>query len=359
MITRDDLLAVCPRPKDTALRKVWDGYADAMLSPEGENLFQQYQVNTASRMVMFLGAVVAPETQMTVLRESGKYSASRILAIFGAGHHSSAVRPEEAARIASLPVNADGSGHRCDTLFERVYGLQIAHCCKTPLKCRTPKKACKAREFKNWEPGDGARCRGLGLNQMTGRKPQEAAAKEIGCTLDELATPLNALHMALIEWDEKDCNTWADKGGEQGVIAVRKLVNAGNLKVSVSRVNGIPEAMRAYAIARRVITPDDFRVASDDRPTIDNADHLAAPPASLAHSTEAQVATGTSGGGTLILGNSVKASVMSVAKGGSLSFWAIMVDLLSREETWIGGALVFGGIYMLLKRRNRLHIWGS
>lgn len=363
LISRDDLMAICPRPKGEAERRIWDGYAAAMLSREGQLLFARYEVNTPARMAMFMGAVVAPETGMRVLRESGRYSAEGILRIFGAGRHSSAITPAEARAIAALPVNPDGSGPRCDALFERAYGLKIAHCCKRPLHCATPKRICKAREFKNYEPGDGARCRGLGLNQMTGREPQEEAADTIGCTLDELATPLNCVHMALIEWDEKNLNKWADIGGEQGVVAVRKLVNAGSLRVPVSRVNGIPEAMRAYSVARRVITHDDAIAAHTPETTGDEVWTTTTapaenPPPRFAFSSEAQLSGGTAGSGVVLVGKAAQASVMTVAKGGSISVMAVVVEMLSREEFWIGAGIVFAGLYFLYKRFGRFYVRG-
>ena len=362
MITRDDLLAVCPRPKDGARRKVWDAYADAMLSRQGQELFRHYRVYTPARMAMFLGAVVAPETGMTVLRESGAYSVSGILRIFGAGRHSSRITEAEARRIAALPVNADGSGPRCDALFERAYGLDIAHCCKRVKNCLTPKKACQARSLGNWEPGDGARCRGTGLNQATGRRALERAANNIGCSIDDLATPIHALEMALIEWDEKNCNKWADRGGDEGVVAVRKLINAGSLKVAASRVNGIPEARRAYQVARRVVTAEDFadvEIALDDEDARTAAPAaLYDPPKTIAHSTEAQVATTTGLGGAGVMGTAMQNAIMNAAQTGDLSFWNVIVQLLASPQFWIGAGFVFAGAYMLGARIKRYVLEG-
>lgn len=362
MITRDDLVAICPRPKSGAAQAIWDGYADAMLSAEGVQLFQRYGLMTPARMAMFLGAVVAPETGMRVLKESGAYSAQGILRIFGAGRHSAKVDEREAYQIASLPVRPDGSGIRCDVLFERVYGLDNPSCCRSVLKCTKPKNTCKARELGNWERGDGARCRGLGLNQATGRWAQERFARKIGCSLDELARPINALHMALIEWAEKDCNRWADKGGEDGVIAVRKLINAGSLKVPAHRVNGIPDAMRAYAAARRVITHSDFGVGNGLMPAAAVEQEPApvdTPPPSMLKSTEGQAHVYTAGSGAAGIGTAIKAGVMKAAATGSLTVWGVLVEVLSNELFWIGAGLVFTGVYCWSKRRWRLVTRGN
>lgn len=361
MITREDLAAICPRPKSgTAAASIWDGYANAMLSSEGWELFKRYDVTTPARMAMFLAAVVAPETGMRLIRESGAYSAQGILRIFGAGRHSAKVDEREAYQISTLPVRPDGSGPRTDVLFERVYGLGNPYCCKNVKQCRKQGQTCKARELGNWEHGDGARCRGLGLNQATGRYALEKYARKIGCSIDELAIPINAVHMALIEWREKNCNVWADKGGEEGVVSVRKLINAGSLKVPASRVNGIPDAMRAYAVARRVITASDFvevgiavKVTEAEVPPLQEQ-----PPSSPWKSTEVQLAHGTSGSGVGLIGSAAKGAVMKSAQTGSLSLMPILVELLSNEVFWVGAGLVFAGVYFYLKRKWRLEIYG-
>lgn len=369
MISRDDLLAICPRPKTGARAAIWDGYAEAMLSPAGIKLFANYGMLTPARMAMFLGAVVAPETGMTVFRESGSYTADRILAIFGAGRHSSAITPAEAARIAGLSINPDGSGPRAMALFERAYGLDIAHCCGTPKHCTKlkPRRVpCQARDLGNWKIGDGYLCRGLGLNQSTGRYAQEKGAAEIGCTVEELATPINALHLALIEWDEKDLNRWADAGGETGVINVRKLINAGSLNVSVRRVNGIPDALRAYRVALRVITSADFAtpVASEapaEALAADAAgvDRLPGPPASMMASTEAHASSATGIAGVSQLYLSIKAAVQSSAQNGQIAFADVGTSLLADERFWLGAGLVFTGSYMLSKRIYRHYVKGD
>lgn len=355
MITRDDLIAICPRPKSGAKRAIWDGYADAILSPEGVRLFKQYGCYTPARMAMFMGAVVAPETAMTVLRESGAYTAQGILRVFGVGRHSSKITEREALWIASLPVNADGSGPRCDALFERAYGLGIPHCCHNVHHCTKPRQACQARSLGNSEPGDGAKFRGLGLNQATGRDAQEEMADAIGCELEDLPTPIHALQMALMEWDRKGCSEHADRGGEQGVINVRKLINGGSLRIPTSRVNGIPEALRAYASARRVITAADFQdtgvepVALLDTEPAD----VDTPPPTLAHSTEVQTAAMTGGGGSVSLFQGIQNAVMKSADTGHLTWSAIALALLAEPLVWAGAVAVFGAAYWFFKRKWR------
>ena len=335
MLTRDDLIAICPRPKQAGTRqKVWDEYAEALTSRAGWELFQSYQVNTPKRLAMFMGAVVAPETGLTVLWESGAYDAGRIVAIFGPGRHSAKIGSAEAARIAALPGEA-----RTRALFERAYGQG------------NPGKASK---IGNTEPGDGWRFRGLGLNQMTGRAAHENAAAEIGCTLEDLAKPLNCLHMALIEWDEKDCNRYADAGD---VVSVRKLINGGSLRVPASRINGMPEARRAYAVAMMVIGPEDFKSAPAGKDGAAIA--IRSAPLSMARSTEGQAATGLGiAGGWQAETELSNAMAAMAASGQPFTLSGFALHLASSPGFWLAALTIAGAAYWFLKRRARLYLDG-
>jgi len=235
IITRDDLARMFPRPKSGAKAKIWDSYADALTSPEGAALFARYDVTSARRVRNFL-TQAKPETGgLTIVWESGTYTAAGIIRVFGQGRHSAGITSAEAKRLA-------GNG---PALFDRVSFLG------------NPRKA---RELGNTQPGDGWKFRGLSLLQITGRAAHERYAAKVGCTLDELAEPINGIHAALIEWHEKGCNAYADK---DDAISIRKLINGGNINVSVARLNGVPEVREALADAKR-IWPDGTAVASID-----------------------------------------------------------------------------------------------
>ena len=329
MLTRDAIVAICPPPKSGTRRLIWDGYTKAILSPEGARLFISYNINTPNRMIGFLGAVCAPETGLTVLWESGAYSAGGILRVFGA-RHSAKIGAAEAQRIAALPLD-----ERTKVLFERVYGAG------------NPKKA---RELGNLQPGDGWRFRGLGLNQMTGRAAHIAAALNVGCTPDELQKPLNLLHAALIEYDEKGCCEYADQGDW---VSIRKLINAGSVKVPASRINGIPEALAAVKRAKAVIVPDDVETALAAK-----LEPLASPPASMAVSTEAQGAVVTGGGGAVTLFQGTQTAIMNATARGDLTAKSILVELLAEPLFWTGLLAILGGAYWYLKRRRNLYLHG-
>lgn len=223
-ITRDDLARMFPRPKSGAKAKIWDSYADALTSPEVTALRVRYDVTTPRRIRNFL-TQAKPETGgLTIIWESGAYTAAGIMRVFGQGRHSAGITAAEAKRLA-------GNG---PALFERVYGLG------------NPRKA---RELGNTQPGDGWKFRGLSLLQITGRAAHERYAAKVGCTLEQLAEPINGIHAALIEWHEKGCNAYADK---DDAISIRKLINGGNINVSVARLNGVPEVREALADAKRI-----------------------------------------------------------------------------------------------------------
>lgn len=234
--TRGDLARLFARPSSVAKARIYDDYVNTLTSPDGLSLLDRYGITTAKRWNALV-ATWAPETgNFTVLRESGSYTASRILQVFGAGRHSAGVTPSEARKLA-------GNG---PALFERVYGLG------------NPRKA---KELGNHQKGDGWKFRGWSYNQITGRWAFENKAKKIGCSVDEMiASPVHGLHAALIEWDEKGCNGYADRGD---IVSIRKLINAGSLKVSTSRLNGLPEMRAAYADATKLWRDDGVVVVAD------------------------------------------------------------------------------------------------
>ena len=344
MLSRDDIAAICPPPRAAWRRLIWDGYVKALTSQDGWRLLCSYQVNSPNRLIGLLACVCAPETGLALMWESGAYTADGIVRVFGAGRHSAAITREEAERIASNPVNTDGSGPRCEALFERVYGQG------------NPKKA---KELGNTKPGDGWRFRGLGLVQATGREAHTRCAEEIGCTLNGLADPMNALHMLLIEWDEKGCNEFADK---EEWISIRKLINGGSLKIPTSRINGIPDMMAAIKRAKAVIGPEDFEgapaedIPSPKEPAV--AGTLTPPPASMAQSTEGQVAITVKGTGFYELWLSFKDAWSGAKTESGIHFMDLGSGLFFDERFWIGAGLVFGGALLWLKRRQKLTLWG-
>lgn len=324
-LTRDDLVHIASRPKNSAQAKVWDAYVAALMSAEASSLFDRYQINTPRRMQHLLATIVG-ETNLSILWESGAYSASRIVQVFGVGHHSAAVTAAEAQRLAFNGPD----------LFERVYGLG------------NPRKA---KELGNTQPGDGWRFRGLGPLQITGGYSHKRYAAQVGCAVEALSEPLNCLHAALCEWSEKNCNTYAD---QDDAVSIRKLINGGSLKTPVSKLNGLPNVMAALRLAKNVINDADFSDAVMASTVPANEDK----PQSLYQSTEMQAAGIVGTGGAVQMQQSLANAAAQTAAGGRFSLGSFLMHLMADPLFWLTVVTIAGAVYMAIKRRKRFHIFG-
>jgi len=139
-------------------RNANSNYLDAIR--HGKVLFEEHDITTPLRMAHFLAQALHETGGFTVLRENMKYSAARLIQIFGVNHHSAAVTAAEADRIANQP----------ESIAERVYGLG------------NPRKA---RELGNTQPGDGFRFRGNGVLQTTGRNNHRRMGEACGLDFEE------------------------------------------------------------------------------------------------------------------------------------------------------------------------------
>jgi putative chitinase len=141
----------------------------------------------------------------TIVRESGNYSAARIVEIFGSPKSSAAVTAQEAQTLA----------HNTNLLFERVYNLPLS-----------PKLA---KELGNHEPGDGPKYRGGGDLQLTGRASYDRIGKltghpEILENPDLLADPKISFKVAVAEFVALGC---VKPAKERNTVLVRRKVNGG------------------------------------------------------------------------------------------------------------------------------------
>lgn len=171
----------------------------------GDEVLSRYGVTTPLRLAHFLAQVLHETDGLTILRESGAYSAARIVEIFGVGKHSAAITSAEARTLAK-------NGPK---LFERVYGLG------------NPKKA---EELGNTRAGDGWLFRGNGLLQTTGRGAHRRLGEKLGLgdlfeRNPELVTAAQyALLPALAEWKESGLNAYADRND---IRTITRRVNGG------------------------------------------------------------------------------------------------------------------------------------
>jgi putative chitinase len=200
----------------------------------GDALFLQHGVTTPLRLAHFLAQCLHETGGLRIERESGAYSAQRLMQIFGVGKHSAKVTPEEAARLAG-----DGPA-----IFERVYGLGN-------LK--------KARELGNTKPGDGYRYRGGGILQTTGRANYRRMGNRCGVDFeahpDLIVSPAHALKPALAEWTEGNLNALAD---QDDLRAITKRINGG--------YNGLADRMAWLQRAKATIDRVDFGAEPEPEP---------------------------------------------------------------------------------------------
>ncbi|WP_322997542.1 peptidoglycan-binding protein [Castellaniella sp.] len=205
----------------------------------GDALFSKYGVTTPLRLAHFLAQVMHETGGLTVLRESGSYSAKRIVEVFGVGRHSARVTQAEAAKLARKP----------SALFERVYGLG------------NPKKA---KELGNTKAGDGWRYRGNGIMQTTGRYNHRAMGQKAGLgdlfedDPGKVTAAEYALIPALVEWQAGGCNALADANN---ILAISRVINLGNAK-SKATPNGMADRRAWFNRLWPAIRDGDFSVSS-------------------------------------------------------------------------------------------------
>lgn len=170
----------------------------------GDELFDRFKIDTPLRIAHFLAQALYETGRGTILFENLKYkTAARLLEIFGVGHHSAAIRPDEVDQY----LNNDRA------LAERVYGLG------------NPKKA---KELGNTKRGDGFKYRGGGLLQTTGGANYARMSKLAGVDFfndpDLIVAPEAALLPALNEWNEGDLNAFAD---QNDIRTITRVINGG------------------------------------------------------------------------------------------------------------------------------------
>ena len=141
-----------------------------------------HEITTPLRLAHFLAQILHETGGGRILAENLTYrTAKRLLLIFGADHHSAAIRTDEVPGLLGNPMG----------LAERVYGLG------------NPRKA---RELGNTRPGDGYRYRGRGALQTTGGANYRRASVAAGGAVDFYKDPdllidaKQLLKPALGEW---------------------------------------------------------------------------------------------------------------------------------------------------------------
>lgn len=202
MLTVEIIKRLAPRARQD--------YVDALVS--GSETFEQYNINTPLRMAAFLATICQETGGLTIVRESGNYSASRIRAVWP-------TRPE-AVKYAG---NARG-------LFNSVYGGRMGN------------------ERNGTNDDDGYLYRGAGMIQLTGRSNFERAGKAIGVDLGNNPDLIEDAHVSLQAacWEFQNTLQYCDLG-ERGWKAVCNAINRGN---ALSRLDPIGWADRQIWYSR-------------------------------------------------------------------------------------------------------------
>lgn len=209
-IERSDLERLVPRPSSAARAQIWDGYLVAICG--AADLLEAFGITSNLRWAHLI-ATWCGETGLAIQWEDMSYSSQRIVQVFG---RDKGVTAAEAQRLAHNPY----------ALAERVYGLGCPR---------------MAQMLGNTQAGDGYTFRGCGIGQITGREAHERYAGRVGCAVEDLCQPRNAVHAALLEWREKGCNAKADR---DDVVAVRRAINGGS--------NGLQDVRVYLARAKRI-----------------------------------------------------------------------------------------------------------
>lgn len=192
----------------TTLRRLWPKAPQSKIDAIceiAEKVFEEHGIDDQHVVAQLMANISHECGAGTIVRESGNYSAIRIVEVFGAPHSSAAVTAQEAQALQ----------HNTNALFERVYNL--------------PHSPKLAHELGNHEPGDGPKYRGGGDLQLTGRGAYGRIGKmtghpEILDNPDLLEDPKISFTVAVAEFVALGC---VGPAKQRNTTLVRRKVNGG------------------------------------------------------------------------------------------------------------------------------------
>ncbi|MDR7232066.1 putative chitinase [Caulobacter sp. BE264] len=168
-----------------------------------------YGVNTPQRVAHFLGQVCHESGGFTRFTENLNYSAERLCVVWP-------------SRFPNLEA-AKPYARNPEALAEKVYSGRMG----------------------NVNPGDGAKYKGRGLMQLTGRANYAEAAKYTGLDLvanpEQAADPAKSAIIALGYWKSRGLNEEAD---QDDIATITRKINGGLV--------GLPERRELVEKAKRV-----------------------------------------------------------------------------------------------------------
>lgn len=200
MITADRLKQLAPNIKPDI--------ASAIATSLEQNR-SAYGVTTAQRLAHFLGQVCHESGGFTRFTENLNYSAERLCQVWP-------------SRFPNLEA-AKPFARNPDALAEKVYAGRMG----------------------NVNPGDGAKFKGRGLIQLTGRANYAEASRYSGLDLIEFpgqaADPAKSAKIALGYWRSRGLNELAD---QDDIAAITRKINGGLV--------GLPERREMVEKAREI-----------------------------------------------------------------------------------------------------------
>lgn len=159
-------------------------------------------------MAHFLAQTAHESSEFKVVEENLNYKTTVLTAMFG-----SRITAEQAGKVG----RNDATGQKADqaAIANIIYG-----------------GVWGAKNLGNTKEGDGAKFKGRGVIQLTGRANYTAFAKAKGISIDEateyLKTPQGAVESAAWFWGSRGLNALADS---DDITAVTKKVNGGTLGI--------------------------------------------------------------------------------------------------------------------------------
>lgn len=313
MLTRPTLQTLWPRAKP------WKIDAIVSIAPD---VLKAAQINTPLRLAHLMAQISHENGAGTIVRENMNYSAGRMLQIFGVGHHSAKVTPQEAAALANRPKE----------IAERVYGLG---------------NPSKARELGNTQSGDGYRYRGNGDLQLTGREAHTRIGEAIGVDLvnnpEILEDHGKSFKCAVAEFVALNCLPAADA---DNVLLVTERVNGGT--------NGLGERKAWLAQWKTAISRETSQVAEatpeeiEESLEADKAPRAAeAKPAPISESTIVKGGAVVVGGSSIGLGQTIWNHLSDIPTTLLDTITKLVVD---KPQSVIFAVCGSAGVYVIYRR---------
>lgn len=170
-------------------------------------VFERFEINTPARMAAFIGQCAHESGDFKVLQENLNYKSDALMKLFS--------RPRISEEDCKKYGRRDEIKQRADqdAIANLIYGGDFGR-----------------KNLGNTEFGDGAKYKGRGLIQLTGKANYAKAGDALGVDLlsspELVAQPEYAALTAGWFWNSRSLNTFADSGDIEGMT---KKINGGTI----------------------------------------------------------------------------------------------------------------------------------